>query len=96
MIPKFLIIICVLVLLIIIYNNYTCINEQFTKSTKSTDEATNKSIGDVDFDDVYSSAILYENEGMTLDSRLGIDICLEKCKGNCVEYGVTGSAFCFE
>jgi hypothetical protein len=28
-------------------------------------------------------------------AKAGIFECLEKCKGNCVEYGITGNAFCF-
>ena len=42
-------------------------------------------------DDVYKNTQLYQN----IDGRLGLDICLEKCTGNCVEDGVTGKAFCF-
>lgn len=35
---------------------------------------------------------IYENE---ID-RQGFDICLDKCNGYCVEYGIMGKAFCFE
>ena len=51
-----------------------------------------RSIGDIDFPDIYEDTILYSN---TEDGRLGIDQCYEKCSGNCLEYGVTGDAFCF-
>lgn len=36
--------------------------------------------------------LIYENE----INRQGLDICIEKCRGNCVEYGILGKAFCFE
>lgn len=26
---------------------------------------------------------------------LGINDCYESCKGNCIEYGLTGNAYCF-
>ena len=35
---------------------------------------------------------IYDNE----KGRDGMDICLDKCKGNCVEYGIQGTAFCYE
>jgi len=41
------------------------------------------------FRDVYS----YENDQNL--GRLGIDKCLDLCAGNCVEYGQTGTAYCF-
>ena len=40
------------------------------------------------FDDL----IVYDNQP---DGRLGLDRCYEDCKGYCVEYGLTGSAYCF-
>lgn len=43
-----------------------------------------------DSDKLYTK--IYENE----IGRQGLDICIEKCKGYCVEYGILGKAFCFE
>jgi hypothetical protein len=43
-------------------------------------------------DVLFKDMILYENQ---IDGRLGLDICLEKCDGTCVEYGVTGNTYCF-
>ena len=32
----------------------------------------------------------------TLEGEIGLEKCLKQCKnGNCVEYGVTGDAYCF-
>ena len=42
-------------------------------------------------DDIFMQSTTYENE----DGRQGLDICLEKCKGNCVEFGMHGKSFCF-
>lgn len=43
-------------------------------------------------DKLFSDIIPYDNQ---LDGRLGLDICLEKCNGECLEYGQTGNAYCF-
>lgn len=40
------------------------------------------------FDDL----IVYDNDA---DGRIGLDKCIEKCNGYCVEFGQTGSAYCF-
>ncbi len=43
-------------------------------------------------DELFETAETYENE----EGREGLDICVEKCKGNCVEFGIHGKAFCFK
>lgn len=43
-------------------------------------------------DDIYEKTQQFDNSS---DGRLGIDKCYENCKGNCVEFGITGFAFCF-
>lgn len=44
-------------------------------------------------DPLFKDVIYYENN---IDSgRLGLDMCIEECNGNCVEYGQTGNAYCF-
>jgi hypothetical protein len=53
-------------------------------------------------DDLFKDLIYYENDesikmiegGETL-GRMGLDKCLENCKGQCLEYGQTGVAWCF-
>lgn len=42
------------------------------------------------FDDV----IMYIGD-RTLQGELGLEKCIKKCDGMCVEYGMTGDAFCF-
>lgn len=43
------------------------------------------------YDDVYKHSVYYDNT----NTELGITQCMHKCNGNCVEYGVTGIAYCF-
>lgn len=51
--------------------------------------------GTVSFDDkLFDNVIMYKNDPKDLQ-KAGIYECLEKCKGTCVEYGMTRNAFCF-
>ena len=64
------------------YNNYANKIENIKSGTKTHDDKL--------FDDVIS----YENDPN--DSlNTGVYKCLNDCKGNCVEYGMTGLAYCF-
>ena len=51
--------------------------------------------GSDSFDDkLFNDVKMYKSD--TKDTqKAGIFECLEKCKGTCVEYGMTGNAFCF-
>jgi hypothetical protein len=51
--------------------------------------------GTTSFDDkLFNDVVMFKSD--TKDTaKAGIYECLEKCKGTCVEYGVTGNAFCF-
>jgi len=44
-------------------------------------------------DPLFKDVIYYDNNIET--GRLGLDVCIEYCNGNCVEYGQTGNAYCF-
>ncbi len=44
------------------------------------------------YDPLFADVVTYEND---IDGRLGIDKCLENCSGKCLEYGITGTAYCF-
>jgi len=41
--------------------------------------------------DQFPDVIIYENDG----DRLGLDKCIENCNGNCIEFGITGTGWCF-
>ena len=79
-----------LCILFAIYQIWSSINTD----NKMTEQFI-RSVGDVDFHDPYSTAKIYENDPGKF-GELGIYKCIANCKGNCVEYGVTGSAWCFE
>ena len=43
-------------------------------------------------DPLFKDVTYYENDNL---GRLGLDMCVQSCNGYCVEYGVTGNAYCF-
>jgi hypothetical protein len=43
---------------------------------------------------LFSDVTLYNNDNK-LDGVLGLEKCIKNCKGMCVEYGMTGDAYCF-
>lgn len=93
-----IVIIIAIILIIILLTNKQKI-ELLTNVT--TDENTQKEKGALNFlgnnrtqqlDELYENTITFENE----EGREGLDMCVEKCKGNCVEFGIHGKAFCFQ
>uniref|UniRef100_A0A6C0EEQ8 Uncharacterized protein n=1 Tax=viral metagenome TaxID=1070528 RepID=A0A6C0EEQ8_9ZZZZ len=80
-----------IVLFIILYNN----TEHFDNAT---DEIAKKEFvyegAKLTDDALFKDLIIYDNDG-TLDGELGIEKCSKNCKGNCVEYGVSGIGWCF-
>jgi len=45
-------------------------------------------------DKLFNDVVLYESDPADL-TKSGVFTCLEKCKGTCLEYGITGNTFCF-
>jgi hypothetical protein len=43
---------------------------------------------------LFEDVNLYESEH-TVDGELGLEKCIKDCKGMCVEFGMTGDAYCF-
>lgn len=44
--------------------------------------------------DLFNDVKLYAGD-KTLDGELGLEKCIKECNGMCVEYGMTGDAYCF-
>jgi hypothetical protein len=43
---------------------------------------------------LFEDVNLYESEHV-VDGELGLEKCIKNCKGMCVEFGMTGDAYCF-
>lgn len=70
-------------------------SEKNIKDVKDVEKRDNSTVFRAS--DPFQSAIPYDNTLVDNEvSELGIDKCLAKCKGCCVEFGYTGSAYCFE
>ena len=78
-----------LILIAIIYYIKTT-KENFGGVVIENIKSGTRSFDDKLFDDV----TMYKSNPKDV-SQMGLYTCLEKCKGNCVEYGMTGDAFCF-
>jgi len=59
----------------------------FNKKENYTNPSMDESI-------LFKDVSLYIGD-KTLEGELGLEKCINSCKGMCVEYGVTGDAFCF-
>ena len=48
-------------------------------------------------DELFKSIVVYNNDEDPYEpgGRLGIDKCLDKCSGRCIEFGITGIGYCF-
>lgn len=97
---KFLLISIIIIAGVLLYNlniqeNYIKIgNQQFRVNSEI--EQIKITEGTDTFDDaLFSDVVFYMGDG-TLEGEIGLEKCLKECKnGNCVEYGVTGDAYCF-
>ncbi len=43
---------------------------------------------------LFNDVVMYIGD-RTLDGEIGLEKCIKGCDGMCVEYGLTGDAFCF-
>lgn len=83
----------ILVLIILVWISIHIIkksNENFGGIKLENIKEGTQSFDDKLFDDV----VMYKSSPTDV-SKVGLYECLEKCKGTCVEYGITGNAFCF-
>lgn len=102
---KNILILLLIIALIICFSKKT---EQFEKMTPIQKEqntlinkiAVNKlddKQADLLYDPLFQNLIVYNNDlnPFLPGEESGLDKCLNKCNGNCVEYGMTGTAWCF-
>lgn len=93
-----ILIVCVFILYQLNSNskeNYTKIDNQQFRVNSEIESIKIREGSDTFDDPLFSDVIFYMGDG-TLDGEIGIEKCIKKCKnGNCVEYGITGDAYCF-
>ncbi len=93
-----LVIILILVILFLLTNyneHYTILKNNNTKILSSTLPKQNTRQGTDPLDgQLFEDVLLYQGDN-TLEGELGLEKCIKKCKGMCVEYGMTGDAYCY-
>ncbi len=93
-----LVIILILVIIFLLRNyseHYTILENDNKKILSSSLPNQNTRQGSDPLDgQLFEDVILYKGDN-TLEGELGLEKCIKKCKGMCVEYGMTGDAFCY-
>ena len=98
-----LVIILILIIVFILKNyseslgmeHYTILKNDNTKILSSTLPNQNTRQGTDPLDgQLFEDVLLYKGDN-TLEGELGLEKCIKKCKGMCVEYGMTGDAYCY-
>jgi hypothetical protein len=84
-----LIIICVIIIIILSY--FLFVSNHYEEKFGDPLSVPRKS-NIVDLKNKFEDIISYDNDP---NGRLGLDKCIENCRGYCVEYGQTGDAICF-
>ena len=86
----------IIVILILYFNVYKA---EYLMVTSETDYSKKADTTKIDMleDPLFKDVIFYQND---IDSyadgkQTGLEKCLDLCHGKCVEFGVTGSTFCF-
>jgi hypothetical protein len=79
------------IILVVVYSK-RIEQENFIESIQKV-----KNLGSIYDDPLFSDVVTYENDegGPTGVLKLGIEKCIERCDGKCVEYGITGIAHCY-
>jgi hypothetical protein len=94
---KIILIIILIIVIIFLFKkneNYTIIqNEKKTKSAILPRTGIRQGSDPLE-SNLFNDVIMYIGD-RTLDGELGLEKCIKVCDGMCVEYGMTGDAFCF-
>lgn len=97
---EFIILLLVSITIVIIWNIIQCDNNGVKNiDEKFIDMSNNSYIRKIDFleDPTFGDVIVYNNDENPYEEgqQSGLKKCLTNCDGRCVEFGVSGIAFCF-
>lgn len=101
-----MLLIVVIIGIIILMNTKNIRNEKYTNDPNPiiTSDAANQSTltpptlydSNLMNDSLFKDVVYYENDIRgDARGRIGLDKCLENCNGTCLEFGITGNAYCF-
>ena len=96
----YIVLILILIIIYLLYNK----NEFYSRTISDSEKEYNKFSNRMQqkgviqhtfiLDDLFEDLNLYKSE-YTVDGELGLEKCINNCKGMCVEFGITGDAYCF-
>lgn len=94
----YLLSIIIILIIIAFYINHN--QEDFTTShTENKHVSFGRRPNGIDLldDSLFNKVVTYQNDDdpYSPGQHLGIDKCLDKCDGVCIEYGITGIGLCF-
>ena len=76
------------------YENYTIIENEKQSQSSILPRTGIRQGSDPLESNLFNDVIMYIGD-RTLEGELGLEKCIKKCDGMCVEYGMTCDAFCF-
>lgn len=88
--PKIILLLIIIGLFIIISTSNSYQREAFEASNRTI--SNTKSDYDILNDSLFKNVTYFNDDNK---GRLGLDMCIEQCNGTCLEYGMTGDAYCF-
>ena len=96
---KYILVIILILIIVFLLKNYSehytiLENKNTTKSSSFLPKQNTRQGSDPLDGQLFSDVILYKGDN-TLEGELGLEKCIKKCKGMCVEYGITGDAYCY-
>jgi hypothetical protein len=101
---KYILVIILILIIVFILKNYSeslskehyiILNNDNTTKLSSTLPKQNTRQGTDPLDgQLFEDVLLYKGDN-TLEGELGLEKCIKKCKGMCVEYGMTGDSYCY-
>jgi len=86
----YLVLFILLVIIVIIF--WLIFDDKYTNEKFGDPVSVKKTPDILDISKQFEDLIVYDNQP---DGTLGLEKCYEGCKGYCVEYGLTGSAYCY-
>jgi len=107
----YIVLILILIIIYLLYNNNEYYSTKESESESESESGSDLDIEYKQFSNqmqqkgvkqganildslLFKDVNIYESEH-TIEGELGLEKCIKNCKGMCVEFGMTGDAYCF-
>lgn len=103
---EFIMILSIIIITIVLYMNtlfsYRCDDyyETFEDTRREATIPTEPVKTKIDLveDSLFKDVVIYNNDEINYKlgiGKLGLEKCIKACKGRCIEFGITGIAYCY-